>query len=272
MYNVNILGHSTQPCRIKVQLNGKLHEFEVDSGAALTIVNCSVFENNWPNVRERPELAPCNASLALWGGKRVHVYGQVSVQVKFKGKSCLKKLVVADSVGQSLLGRKWFGDLEISVQGIHGIDVDESRDITIQTYKPLFKEKGCTPLKYNQCILLKDNAKPKFQKARLVAILLQNKTNISGWATLAAPVLKRDGSIRICADYSKTVKACVKPNAYPLPIVKELLVTLSGGKIFSHLDVKQAYFQLPVDDATAEIFTLSTSRQSTLRYTLSGPR
>ncbi|KAJ8876029.1 hypothetical protein PR048_023937 [Dryococelus australis] len=103
--NVNIRGHLTQSYRIKVQINRKLHEFGVDSGVALTIVNHIVFENIWPNVRNRPELAPCNVSLAVWGGKRVHVYGQ--------------ELVVADSAGRSLLGRNWFGDLGISVQGLH---------------------------------------------------------------------------------------------------------------------------------------------------------
>ncbi|KAJ8890771.1 hypothetical protein PR048_010280 [Dryococelus australis] len=178
------------------------------------------------------------------------------------------ELVVADSAGRSLLGRNWFGDLGRSVQGIHGTD----RDTIIRTYKPLFNEEGLLPLKVSPVhIMLKDNAEPKFQTA--VAIPLKNKvnetldtlvkegaTNFSSWATLVVPVVKRDGSIRICAVYSNTVNACVKPNAYPLPIVKELLATLSGGKILSHLDVKQAYFQLPVDDGTAEILTLSTSR------------
>ncbi|KAJ8879457.1 hypothetical protein PR048_020065 [Dryococelus australis] len=71
LHNVNTRGHPTQPYRIK-------HEFEVDAEAALTIVNCIVFENIWPNVRDRHKLAPSNASLAVWHGKRVQVYGQVS--------------------------------------------------------------------------------------------------------------------------------------------------------------------------------------------------
>ncbi|KAJ8871284.1 hypothetical protein PR048_027592 [Dryococelus australis] len=49
-------------------------------------------------------------------------------------------------------------------------------------------------------------------------------------------------------------------NAFPLPTIKELWVNLGCSEVFSQLDVKQAYFQLPVDDPTAEILTLSTSK------------
>ncbi|KAJ8896645.1 hypothetical protein PR048_001989 [Dryococelus australis] len=67
LYNVNTRFYSTQPYRIKVHLNGQLHEFDVDSQAALTVVNHSVFKNIWSNVR--PELTPCNVSPAEWGRK-----------------------------------------------------------------------------------------------------------------------------------------------------------------------------------------------------------
>ncbi|KAJ8892949.1 hypothetical protein PR048_005530 [Dryococelus australis] len=90
------------------------------------------------------------------------------------------KQVTGGTAGE-VQGYEYMGfqkEIRISVQGIHGIDVHESRNTIIQTYKPLFNEEGLQPLKVPPVhIILKDNAEPRFQKARSVAIPLQNKVN-----------------------------------------------------------------------------------------------
>lgn len=48
------------------------------------------------------------------------------------------------------------------------------------------------------------------------------------------------------------------PDVYPIPTVAELFSRLAGGVIFSKLDLKQAYQQLVLDDATAELLTINT--------------
>ncbi|KAG8159062.1 hypothetical protein JTE90_022868 [Oedothorax gibbosus] len=49
-----------------------------------------------------------------------------------------------------------------------------------------------------------------------------------------------------------------------VPVVKrdvnEVLSTVAGGKVFSKLDLSQAYLQLPVDDATSRLLTLNTHK------------
>ncbi|KAG8172437.1 hypothetical protein JTE90_019371, partial [Oedothorax gibbosus] len=40
----------------------------------------------------------------------------------------------------------------------------------------------------------------------------------------------------------------------------EVLSTVAGGKVFSKLDLSQAYLQLPVDDATSRLLTLNTHK------------
>ncbi|KAJ8879035.1 hypothetical protein PR048_019641 [Dryococelus australis] len=96
LYSVNSV-IQIKPYRVHIQLNGRSREFEVGSGATLTIINYKVFESLWPNVNDRPKLTPCTVNLAMWGGKHVHVHGQASVTVGYKGKHCVKDIVVADS-------------------------------------------------------------------------------------------------------------------------------------------------------------------------------
>ena len=45
---------------------------------------------------------------------------------------------------------------------------------------------------------------------------------------------------------------------YPLPTPEELFSTLAGGKIFSKLDLSQAYLQLPVEKESKKYLTINT--------------
>ena len=59
-------------------------------------------------------------------------------------------------------------------------------------------------------------------------------------------VPKKDGNIRICIDYT-TLNAHTNPISYPLPRIDELPEFIpNGSKIFSCLDLKEAYYSLPI--------------------------
>ena len=45
---------------------------------------------------------------------------------------------------------------------------------------------------------------------------------------------------------------------YPLPKLEELFVAVSGGKIFSKLDLLHAYLQLQLDGSSQEYVTINT--------------
>ena len=47
---------------------------------------------------------------------------------------------------------------------------------------------------------------------------------------------------------------------YPLPRPQDLFATLAGGQKFSKLDLRQAYFQLPLDEASRKYVTVNTHR------------
>ncbi|QRV96463.1 Retrotransposable element Tf2 protein [Ceratobasidium sp. AG-Ba] len=60
---------------------------------------------------------------------------------------------------------------------------------------------------------------------------------------MASPVIfvkKKNGKLRMCIDYQKLNDMTIK-NAYPLPLVKDLLITLRKAKIFTKLDLKWGY-------------------------------
>ncbi len=63
-----------------------------------------------------------------------------------------------------------------------------------------------------------------------------------------APILfakKKDGGLRMCIDYHALNNQTVL-DRYPLPRIDELLQRLGGSRIFSKLDIRDAYHQIPM--------------------------
>lgn len=79
------------------------------------------------------------------------------------------------------------------------------------------------------------------------------------WGTPLVPVLKGNGTIRICGDYKTTINKYLKDVKHPLPRIEEMFVTLQGGKTFSKINLKNAYNQL-LDDETSKLLTWSTHK------------
>ena len=120
------------------------------------------------------------------------------------------------------------------------------------------------------------NAQPRYFKPRPVPYSLRDKVDrelerllkagiisqvqFSDWAAPIVPVVKSDGSIRICGDYKVTVNAVSKLEEYPLPRVKDLFAALSGGKVFSKLDLSHAYQQIVLEEDTKNLLSLTHRR------------
>ncbi|GBN20834.1 Uncharacterized protein K02A2.6 [Araneus ventricosus] len=74
------------------------------------------------------------------------------------------------------------------------------------------------------------------------------------------PVVKPDGSIRLCADYSVTLNPNLIVPQHPLPRLEEIFTSLNGGKQFSKLDFKHAYLQMKVHPESQKLLTINTHK------------
>ena len=69
--------------------------------------------------------------------------------------------------------------------------------------------------------------------------------SMSEWCSPVIPVKKHDGGIRIAIDFRK-MNEISKKDAYPMPSASELFDKLYGAKVFSKLDLRQGYYQIPL--------------------------
>ena len=73
----------------------------------------------------------------------------------------------------------------------------------------------------------------------------------SPWGAPILFVPKADGGLRMCVDYRWINRVTVK-NRYPLPLPEELIDRLGEAKVFSKLDLRSGYWQLPVRPSDTE--------------------
>ena len=67
----------------------------------------------------------------------------------------------------------------------------------------------------------------------------------SPYSSAIVPVMKRDGSIRLCIDYRKLNSKTV-PKSYPIPKHEDLFDDFANSEIFTTLDLSSAYWHIPL--------------------------
>ena len=119
------------------------------------------------------------------------------------------------------------------------------------------------------------DAKPRYFKACPVAYALRPKveaemdrlTNAGvlspvtyrEWGTPIVPVVKKDGSIRICGDFKVTLNPQLQVDQYPIPKIEDILAHMNGEK-FSKIDLAHAYLQMEVAEEDKKYLAINTSR------------
>jgi hypothetical protein len=150
---------------------------------------------------------------------------------------------------------------------------DQLQDV-LDKHSAVFKDElGCvqgTSAKFH----VDPTVPSKFFKARQVPYSIREKVDkelerlqnekiiepveSADWAAPVVPVVKTDGSIRLCGDYKLTVNRAAKIDAYPLPRIEDLFSSLTGGKSFSKLDLAHAYMQIPLEEESKKYTTINT--------------
>ena len=71
----------------------------------------------------------------------------------------------------------------------------------------------------------------------------------SPYASGVVLVPKKDGKTRVCIDY-RNLNEQTDKDAYPLPLIEDLLENIAGHERYTTLDLDSGYWQIPMDDAS----------------------
>jgi len=80
-------------------------------------------------------------------------------------------------------------------------------------------------------------------------------------ASPIVPVLKTMSmppTVRICCDFSQTLNKIIDPDAYPLPTREDITVKMANTRVYSTLDLRDAFLQIELDERSKELTTIAT--------------
>ena len=86
-------------------------------------------------------------------------------------------------------------------------------------------------------------------------------------AACSSPILlakKPSGGLRFCVDYRR-LNQITKKDRYPIPLIEETLAQLKEAKIFSKIDIRQAFHKLRMEAASEDLTTFN-SRFGAYKY------
>ncbi len=185
-------------------------------------------------------------------------------------------LVIIKGDGASLFGRNWLEHIKLNWPAIHSVSNNPDIENILTNHQQLFRKELGTLKGMEAQIHVSSNAQPRYFKPRPLPYSLKEKVEkelerlqhagvikavqFSEWAAPIVPVVKTDGSIRVCGDYSVTVNAVSKLDNYPLPRVNDLFTAMSGGVLFSKLDLTHAYQQLQLSEDSKKYTTINTTK------------
>ena len=119
-----------------------------------------------------------------------------------------------------------------------------------QNVKPVFKPKRNVPFSSKEDI--------EIELQRLQENGVVEKVDYSEWESPTVYVKKKNKKIRVCADFSKFLNHCLMDHSYPLPSPEDTLTKLNGGKIFSKIDLSEAYLQVKVREECSKYLCINT--------------
>ena len=261
-----------KPFEVDMVVDGQSLFMEIDTGASLSIVSAETQQQLWPDRC----LEPTKARVRTYTGEELQVLGRMQVQVQHGCHEAKLPLLVVEGKGPSLLGRDWLAEFRLDWHRIHRLHNGALLDI-LEDHQELFKDELGTLRGYKAKISVDANVEPHFCKARTVPYSMRSlveeeldrlvrqgiiePVQFADWAAPIVPVLKSDkASVRICGDFKLTVNQASKLDRYPIPRVEDLFAKLAGGKVFTKLDMSQAYMQLLLEEESKQYVVINTHR------------
>lgn len=270
---------------IQVAINGHKLELQFDTASDITIIS----EENFAKLKARNAAQVTHTARGA-SGQSLPLSVQFECDIEFKGKHASGMCFVTSTKNLNVLGIDWIEKLQLWDQPIsalcnkvHGNMGSIDLPLNVQniaqlkaSFPAVFDSSLglCNKTKAKLCV--KPESVPVFRPKRPVAYAMQSiveneiqrlldsnvisPVNYSDWAAPIVVIKKTKGSIRLCADFSTGLNDALEQHQYPLPLPDDIFARMSTARVFSHIDLSDAFLQVEVDDDSKHLLTINTHK------------
>ncbi|KAF2890030.1 hypothetical protein ILUMI_16143, partial [Ignelater luminosus] len=272
---------------VKLQIEGRLVDFEIDSGACKTVMHLL----DYKKLFSRLKLYHVGYNLKVVTGESVKIIGEVKVTVACKNKIYCLPLVILDGSRKfmPLLGRNWLNVLKPNWKNLFHLSHVTHKDVKVvenkseqqctsgsevklaransaeqssnkrthyiteirEKFAAVFSERSNSFIdKFKVELKIKEGTQPIFHRAYDMPYALKEKVDLELSKMVKAGILSKT--------LKKTLNRVLDSDHCVLPLPEDIFACLSGNEYFTVIDLKGAYQQLQISKMSRELLTINT--------------
>ena len=248
------------PWQEVIYVNDKSAEFKVDNGADVCVVmEITFLATGVKLLLTKAKLDGINSRLTVKGQFIANVKSDIADE-----RNIRIRMYVVKGATENLLSRSAAKKLEFKsrinmitcdrYEGTGLIETEPARfkvkqDSNIEPYSVKFPRRVAIPLLPSVIEEIR-----RMEQEDIFAPMNEASKWCAPIVSVVRPGRKR---VRICVDHRKLNKSLVREK-YPLPTLDDILHKLSKSRVFSRLDARSGYWQIPLDDASSVLTTFIT--------------
>ncbi|KAJ8015112.1 hypothetical protein DPEC_G00022770 [Dallia pectoralis] len=260
--------------RCPVYLDGRCVPLLLDTGAKVSLLNVDTCNLLFPN----RQMQPPSTALCGYGRSKIDVVGLLNLPVRHTSTTVDRFPFHITGHGENIMGLDLFLSLGFTLQDNNGARIlqvsshwQQSRPelfnglgcLTSFTHKPLLDHSVPPVVQPLRRVPLRDGVTQELQRLQADGII--EPIDASPWVSNLVIARKKSGGLRVCVDFRQVNKAVV-PDKYPLPTTEELTTNFYGSRVFSKLDLRQGYLQIPLHPESRNL-TAFITHTGLYRYT-----
>lgn len=265
-YNYAFHIHSLRPETVGVKIGGVEATVTIDSGTNKTIITHKTYEYlKRKNFQLWNQRQGTDKTFMSYSSKEpLEILGQFTTKVKAGTEEAEETIYVCAGGQTDLLGK----EISIKLKLLKlGYEVQLCASMNHESEFPKIPN-------VKAMIDIDTSVKPVVQRHRTIPFSMIKKVEdkldklcrsgiieqvhgFTPWLSPIVPVLKSDDDIRLCVDMRMANKA-IRKEEFPLPNIDTMLATMGKAKIFSKIDLEQAFYHIELDKKCRYITAFAT--------------
>ena len=238
-----------------VRINGRNQSFLIDSGSDITVITEKVAHDL------NLHYTPIQATAKCISSNKISLKGITDVTLSFSGVKLKETVHIAEQLcDPAIMGTNVFSKFKsvtinyggsnpkitIACQKV-ATDSLHFGFIDVEPFAIIVLEPNATPIRCPSRIRSREDN--EFIRKEVTKLLTQGiiEPSSSPWRSQVV-VAKNKDKKRMCIDFASTVNRYTVPDAYPIPVIENLLQKVSKWKFYSYIDLQSAYHQLRLKD------------------------